>query len=388
LADKLGMGAAVWDIGDGVLCFEFTSKMNSLDFFTMKTLNKALDMIEAGKYKALVVHNEGADFSLGANLGLAQYAAKAKQFWVIDKMVQAGQETYKRIKYFKHPVVSAPSGKALGGGCEILLHSHHVQAHAELYPGLVEIGVGLLPAWGGCAEILTRAKQSKKLPKGPIPAAAKAFEIISMAQVAMSAQEAKDLMYLRETDGITMNKSRLLFDAKKKALEMAKDFKPEVPFDMQLPGPAGHAAFSMAVEGNYMRGIITPYDVIVSDKVAKVLTGGDCADTGVVMTQDYIRQLEREHFMELARDPRTLNRIVTTLKGKGRKEYEPQEQKARGPQKAAQLRDEGTKVGFFARVFKGKSAQKPFGKVCGKSANDNKSLTKDTKAQVNWPKKG
>src|SRR5690606_2022667 len=143
------------------------------------------------------------------------------------------------------------SGKALGGGCEVLLHSHHVQAHAETYMGLVEVGVGLLPAWGGSTELMTRATQSKRLPKGPMPPVATVFETISTAKVGLSAFEGKDLMYLRETDGVTMNKSRLLADAKKKALELSVDFKPEVPHDMTLPGPAGAAALNMAVDGFY-----------------------------------------------------------------------------------------------------------------------------------------
>ncbi len=394
IAKKLNMGAAVWDIGDGVLCFEFTSKMNSLDFFTLKLLNKTMDLIGdgKGKYKALVVHNEGDDFSLGANLGVAEYAAKGKQYWIIDKMVRMGQETYKRLKYAPFPTVSAPSGKAFGGGCEILLHSSHVQAHAETYMGLVEVGVGLLPAWGGSTELLTRAKQNKKLPGGPIPAAAKVFETISMGKVGLSAQEAKDLMYLRESDGITMNKSRLLSDAKAKALEMAKDYTPEKPFDMQLPGPSGLAAFNMAVDANYLRGIITPYDVVVSDRVARVLTGGEKSGPGMTVTQDYLRELERVNFMALAQDDRTLNRIAKTLKGGGRKEYEKEEQKARGP-KAAALRDEPeAQAGFFAKVFGGKSAKKDFGAACCKKpgANDNKAPApkKDFKAWINWPKRG
>lgn len=395
---KVDLGASVWDIGDGVLCLEFTSTGNSLDFLTMKTINKACDLIEAslkkgdGKYKALVIHNEGDDFSLGANLKLAQLAVKAKQYWVVEKMVKAGQEAMKRLKYASFPVVSAPAGKALGGGCEVLLHSSHVQAHAETYPGLVEVGVGLLPAWGGSTELLTRAKQSKKLPGGPMPPVATVFETISMAKVGLSAQEAKDLMILRETDGITMNKTRLLGDAKKKAIEMAKDYKPEQPYDLaNLPGPSGLAAASLAVDGNYLKGVITPYDVIVSDKVAKVLTGGDCAGPGVKLTQDDLRDLERKHFMELVHDPRTINRIIKTLSGKGRKDYEKEEKKARvAGQRPQALRDAAdAHHGFFARMFRGKSAKSAFSAACNENGKCvPKGLKKDPKPQVNWPKKG
>ena len=378
LAKKLGMGAALWDIGDGVLCLEFTSKMNSLDFYTMKMINKACDMIEAGKFKALVVHNEADKFSAGANLGMALYALKSKQYWIVDKMVKSGQEAYKRLKYAKFPVVSAPSGLAIGGGCEILLHSHHVQAHAELYTGLVEVGVGLLPGWGGSTEMLCRAKQNKRLPNGLMPAVATAFETISTAKVSMSAQDAKDIGYLRDTDGITMNKSRLLADAKAKALELIAAPKLEQPFDIVLPGPAGKAALNLAVDGFYQKGAVTPYDVVVSDKVAQVLTGGADAGPGMIVTQDYLRALEHKHFMELVRDSRTVKRIETTLKGKGRAQYEPIERKVKG-KTSHELRHDAERPSFFARLFCGKSAKASF----NDATNDN--LKRDTKAQMNWP---
>lgn len=369
------MSAALWDIGDGVLCLEFTSKMNSLDFFSLRMINKACDIVEKskGKYKALVIHNEGDDFSVGANIGVALYAAKAKQYWVIDKMVRMGQDAMKRLKYAAFPVVAAPSGKALGGGCEVLLHSSHVQAHAETYAGLVEVGVGLLPAWGGSTELLTRAKQSKKLPNGPMPAVATVFETISTAKVGLSAAEGKDLMIFRDTDGVTMNKARLLSDAKTKALEMAKNYTPEQPFDMILPGESGLAAIRMAVDGFYLKGAATPYDVVVSDRVAKVLTGGDYAGPGTLVTQDHLRDLEREHFMALVHDKRTIARIESILKtGK------PLREKPIAGKKAQALRQEAGS----APKLSGKTARKSFDKAC----NDNK-VKKDTKPQVNWPKR-
>jgi len=348
--------AALWDIGDGVLCLEFTSKMNALDFMSMNMINKACDIIESGKFKALVIHNEGDDFSVGANIGYGLIAAKLKQYWIVDWIVKTGQATYKRLKYASFPVVSAPAGKALGGGCEILLHSRHVQAHAETYPGLVEVGVGLLPAWGGCTELLTRAKQNKKIPNGPMPAVAVVFETISTAKVGLSAFEAKDLMILRETDGVTMNKSRLLADAKAKALALLPGFTPEKPFDMQLPGPSGRAALSLAVDGFYQKGAATPYDVVVSDHVASVLTGGDSGGPGAIVTQDDIRALERKHFMTLLRDSRTLARISSILKsGKSLRE----------------------------KPIAGKSSSSL---RAGASINDNLPLARDTKPQVNWPR--
>jgi 3-hydroxyacyl-CoA dehydrogenase len=357
------LSASLWNIGDGVLCLEFHSKMNSIDFFTMAMMNKACDIIGDGRglWKALVIHNEGDDFSVGANIGLGLVAAKLYQFWIIDKLVKQGQKTYKRLKYAPFPVVSAPAGKALGGGCEVLLHSAYVQAHAETYPGLVEVGVGLLPAWGGCTELLTRAKQSKKMPGGPMPAVASVFETVSTAKVGLSAFEAKDLLYLRDTDGITMNKSRLLADAKKKALELAQDYKPEQPFEMELPGPAGLAALNLAVEGFYQKGAATTYDVVVSDRVARVLTGGDDAGPGIILTQDDIRKLECKYFLSLFHDSRTVARISEILKtGK------PLREPAQPSRTATALRAEVDKKC----------------NVC----NDNPQLKRDTKAKVNWPR--
>jgi 3-hydroxyacyl-CoA dehydrogenase len=379
-----GKAASVWDIGDGVLCLEFTSKGNSLDNHTMKIINQTCDLIEnsKGKYKALVVHNENPNiFSGGANLKKAAIALTLKQHWLVDKLVRDGQETYKRLKYASFPVISAPSGVAVGGGCEILLHSSHVQAHAELYVGLVEVGVGLLPAWGGSTELLTRALKAQaahKLPGGPIPPVASVFETISTAKMATSAQEAKDAMYLRATDGITMNKARLLADAKAKAVEMAKDYKPEQPFDLKLPGATGLAALSLAVDAAYLKGLATPYDVVVSDKVARVLTGGDRADITMNVTQDYIRGLERQYFMALVHDSRTLARIKT-MGASGK----PLREKPIAGKKATALREEADRS-LFARLFGIKDkAKKDFKNA---SVNDNKGLTRDTKPKVNWPK--
>lgn len=351
------ISASLWDIGDGVLCLEFTSKMNSLDFFSLRMVHKACDIIEKrnGPFKALVIHNEADDFSVGANIGVALYAAKLKQFWLIDLMVKAGQKAYKRLKYASFPVVSAPAGKALGGGCEILLHSHHVQAHAETYPGLVEVGVGLLPAWGGSTELMTRSFLSKKLANGPMARLAPVFETISTAKVGFSAQEARDLMILRDTDGITMNKARLLSDAKKKALEMTANFTPEAPVNLQLAGPGGLAALRLAVDGFYLKGAATPYDVVVSDAVGAVLTGGHSAGPGTFVTQDDLRLLERKYFMKLARDPRTLARIESILKA------------------GKPLRE---------KPIAGKTS---FDLRRGQETNDNLTLARDTKPQVNWP---
>lgn len=322
--------AAVWDIGDSVLCLEFTGKMNALDDQVFEAYQKVIKMIGdgSGDYKALVIHNEGTHFSAGANLGLAMFAANIALWPQIEQLVSGGQKTYQDLKHAPFPVVSAPSGMALGGGCEILLHSDHVQAHAETYCGLVEVGVGVLPAWGGCKEMILRymaeeqdnydkATGGKQLwfsPKNtPMGAVRKAFELIAMATVAKSAQEAKQYKYLKESDGITMNRDRLLFDAKQKALELAKDYQaPEKNEEIRLPGQGGKAALDLAVADLRTSGKATPYDVVVSEAVARVLTGGD-ADWTVPVPESHILKLEREEFMKLVHNPGTMDRIEHML---------------------------------------------------------------------------
>ena len=303
--------ASVWDIGDGVLCFEFTSRMNSLDADIVALLGKTIELVKQS-YKALVVYNEGSNFSVGANLGLALFAANIAGWNEIQGLVGMGQFTYKTLKYAPFPVVSAPAGMALGGGCEILLHSDAIQAHAETYAGLVEVGVGLIPGWGGCKEMLARWQGLGKLPKGPMPAVAKVFEYISTATVAKSAAEAREMLILRPDDGITMNRYRLLADAKAKALSLVEGYKPPEPPTYVLPGPSGRVALNMAVEGFARLGKATRHDVVVSGALAEILTGGD-TDPTETLTEDRMLELERQGFMKLIRDPDTLARIEHML---------------------------------------------------------------------------
>jgi len=303
--------AALWDIGDGVVCLEFTSKSNSLDEGIITLLGKALKLTKE-KHKALVIYNEGSNFSVGANLGLALFACNIGAFGEVEKLVATGQKTYQDMKYAPFPVVAAPSGMALGGGCEILLHADAVQAHAESYIGLVECGVGVLPAWGGCTAMLERWQSDPKFPKGPMPAPSKVFETVSTATVAKSAAEAQELKFLRESDGVTMNRDRLLADAKAKALSMVDGYAPPKPRDLTLPGPSGKVAMQMAVEGFAKRGLATKHDKVVSGALAEVLTGGD-ADHIAPVPAARVLELEREGFMKLIRTNATLDRIEHIL---------------------------------------------------------------------------
>ncbi|MDR3527591.1 MAG: 3-hydroxyacyl-CoA dehydrogenase NAD-binding domain-containing protein [Rhizomicrobium sp.] len=303
--------AALWDIGDGVACFEFTSKLNTIDQDIMTLLGKTLKVV--GKdFKALVIYNEGSNFSAGANLGLALFALNIAAWPILEQTVAGGQATYKAVKYAPFPVVGAPSGMALGGGCEILLHCDAVQAHAESYIGLVECGVGLVPAWGGCKEMLQRWKTLGRLPNGPMPAVIKVFETISTATVAKSAAEAKELLFLRPTDGITMNRYRLLADAKAKALELARDYVPPQEGEWILPGEGAAVGMRMAAESFHRRGLATKHDLVVSSLLAEVLSGGD-ADVTRPLKEDEVLELERSRFMTLLHNADTIARIEHVL---------------------------------------------------------------------------
>lgn len=307
--------ASLWDLGDGVLCLEFTSKMNSIDEGILKMARKAIGLVGDGKgaWKALVISNEGENFSVGANIGIALFAANIALWMAIEAQVYEGQQVYKALKYAPFPVVGAPSGMALGGGCEILLHCAAVQAHAETYMGLVEVGVGVIPGWGGCKEMTTRWATNPQRPGGPMPGVAKVFEMISMAQVSTSAEEGKEALFLRPTDGITMNRDRLLADAKAKALALvAAGYKPPEEVAISLPGPSGKAALDMAVAGFRASGAATPHDVVVSGRLATVLTGGD-TDVTQTLSEDDLLALEREAFLALIQTPATLARIEQML---------------------------------------------------------------------------
>lgn len=323
--------ASVWDIGDGVLCLEKTSKMNTFDEQIFDMIAKTIKLIGDGTkdYKALVIYNESSNFSAGANLGIALFGINIAMWAQVEEFIALGQRTFMNLKFAPFPVVSAPSGMALGGGCEILLSSDAVQAHAETYCGLVEVGVGVIPGWGGCKELILRFQEREKAAYAkatggkklwfspdvtPMGAARKAFETIAVATVAKSAAEAKSIGYFRESDGITMNRDRLLFDAKQRALALSKDYKPPVKReDIRMPGPSGKYALDMAVADLRKAGKATPYDVVVSSHLATVLTGGPKGDWTKPQSEDDLLKLELQQFSTLVRNEGTMARIETML---------------------------------------------------------------------------
>ncbi|NPD66676.1 3-hydroxyacyl-CoA dehydrogenase [Lichenicola cladoniae] len=303
--------AALWDVGEGVACFELTSKMNAFDEQIMKLLDKSIELVKQ-RYKALVIYTDATNFSAGANLGLALFACNIAAWGEIETLVSSGQRTFKALKYAPFPVVSAPGGLALGGGCEVLLHSDAIQAHAESYIGLVECGVGLVPGWGGCGEMIARWTATAGMPKGPMPAVAKVFETVSVAKVSKSAAEAKVLGFLRPADRITMNRDRLLFEARARALSLVEGYTAPTAPEFRLPGAAGRAAMNLAANSFHRQGIATDHDLVVADNLAEILSGGG-ADLVDVVTEKQMLALERVAFMRLLRTGATLDRIEHTL---------------------------------------------------------------------------
>ena len=310
---KKNASAALWDLGDGVLGLEFTSKSNSLDNDIMMLIKQTVKLIEKEEaYKALVIYNDGGNFSVGANLGLAIFAINMAMWPVMESMIKEGQDAYMALRFSNFPVVAAPFGYAFGGGCEVCLHADAVQASAETYTGLVEAGVGVIPGWGGCKEFIRRHYSAPKMPKGPMPAVAKAFEYISTAKVATSAQEAQEMMILNDKSGITFNRARLLADAKARALAMVEGYTPPEPEVFKLPGDSGRVALKMAVADFHAKGVATDYDVEIAAELANILTGGDTDVIDEVSEQD-ILNLERKAFIALAKKTKTQDRITHML---------------------------------------------------------------------------
>ena len=322
--------ASLWDIGDGIVCLEYTSKMNSVDPMILEMMQKATELV-AREYKGLVIANDSDNFCVGANIGVLLFAANVAAWKDIRNIIKQGQDAYMGLKFAPFPVVTAISGMGLGGGCEILLHSDAVQAHVETYTGLVEVGVGIVPGWGGCKEMLIRhldkrlqeqnvaAKMGRMFSVlspvktlNAMPAISKAFENIGTAKVSKSAEEAKDLLILLEKDGITMNRRRLLSDAKEKCLELSEGYEAPKPRTVNLPGKTGKAALNMAIDSFVKSGKATAYDEVVSKALAVVLTGGT-TDILEEMTEQDLLDLELDMFMELIKSRGTLDRLEHML---------------------------------------------------------------------------
>jgi 3-hydroxyacyl-CoA dehydrogenase len=323
-------GASLIDLGDGVGCIEFHSKMNSLGADIVSLINQTLKPSGPGdNFDAFVITNDAANFSVGANLMLLLMSAQEEEWDEVDLAVRQFQGMTQAIKFSPKPVVIAPFGMTLGGGAEITLHSASRQPHAELYIGLVEVGVGLLPGGGGCKEMLLRAVNSANaLRQGPRSSSAslaesvemlevmkKAFETIATAKVATSAHEARNLGFLSDSDRITMNRERVLADAKARALELLRaGYEPPVPrSNIPAPGESILATLKLGIHLMRQGEFITDYEVKLGHKIAEVLCGGSVTP-GTPVSEQYVLDLEREAFKSLCGERKTQERIQYTLK--------------------------------------------------------------------------
>jgi 3-hydroxyacyl-CoA dehydrogenase len=325
---KKNSGASLVDLGDGVACLEFHSKMNSLGADIISLITQSLKPGGPGDgFDAFVITNDAGNFSVGANLMLLLMSVQEEEWDEVDLAIRQFQGMTQAIKFSPKPVVSAPFGLCLGGGTEISLHAAARQPHAELYTGLVEIGVGLLPGGGGCKEMLLRAVDGAAAARGKaspealagsvemMEAMKKAFETIATAKVATSAHEARGLGFLNDSDRITMNRERVLTDAKNRALELVRaGYEPPVPrTDIPAPGENLLAALKMGVHLMRQGEYITDYEVKLGGKIAEVLCGGHITP-GTPVSEQYILDLEREGFKSLCGEKKTQERIQYTLK--------------------------------------------------------------------------
>lgn len=313
---KTNPGASLIDIGDGVACLEFHSKMNSIGSDTVAMLNFAVDEVERN-FKGLVVGNQGGNFSAGANIMMILLAAQEEEWDDINLAVHALQQAIMKLRYSSKPVVTAPYGMTLGGGCEIAIHGNRVRAAAETYIGLVEVGVGVIPAGGGTKEMTMRAMDAaQKAPDAdPLSFLKKTFETIGMGKVATSAQEARSWGFFRDIDSISMNGDRLIADAKQEVLNLdASGFvAPVRREDIFVMGEAGEAAMKLALHMMKQGGFVSDHDVLIGKKLAHIMCGGSMNHSAFVSEQ-YLLDLEREAFVSLCGERKTQERIAAMLK--------------------------------------------------------------------------
>lgn len=314
---KKNAGASLIDIGDGVACLEFHSKMNAIGGDTLQMLKASLAEVEKN-FEGLVVGNQGVNFCVGANLMLMLLEAQDENWEELDMMVRVFQNSTMSLRYSAKPVVVAPFQMVFGGGCEMVLHADRVRAAAETYIGLVEVGVGIIPAGGGTKEMLVRALDS--IPKNmddadPFPFVKRAFETIAMAKVATSAEEARSLGFLSEDDTISMNRERLIADAKQEVLALAQTgyTKPQPRTDVLAMGQPALSTLKLGIHQMKRGGFISEHDALIGEKLARILTGGDLNHPTRVSEQ-YLLDLEREAFLSLVGERKTQERIGHMLK--------------------------------------------------------------------------
>ncbi|MEI9936044.1 MAG: 3-hydroxyacyl-CoA dehydrogenase NAD-binding domain-containing protein [Pseudomonadota bacterium] len=311
---KKNHGASLIDLGDGVLCVEFHTKLNTLDNDVISMLGEAADVAEQN-FRAVVIGNSGEHFCAGANLMLIAMAAQQKAWDQIEGVVTSLQNAMQRLRYAKVPVVAAPFQYTLGGGAEVAMAADACQAHAETYMGLVEVGVGLVPAGGGCLRMVERYTHDLAGVSGVdlLPFIGQASLNIAMAKVATSAEEAKSLKYLRSTDGISLNPARLLFEAKQRALGLAgAGYRPPLPPLLPAAGYDAEKTIGARVWAMVEGGFASAHDALIANKVAHILCGGPVA-AGTLLPEQHFLDLEREAFLSLCGEPKSQERVQFML---------------------------------------------------------------------------
>jgi 3-hydroxyacyl-CoA dehydrogenase len=306
--------ASLIDLGDGVACLEFHSKMNAIGGDTVAMMQAAVAEVERN-FVGLVIGNEAEHFSAGANLALLLLEIQNEAWEVIEQMVSTFQKTTQALRYLNKPVVAAPAGMTLAGGCEICLAADRIHAAAETYMGLVEVGVGLIPAGGGCLALLQRAVEG--LPDNVaidlFPLTQHVFETIGLAKVSTSAAEARQLGFLRVSDSVTVYRDALLYNAKQQVLDLAaQSYTPPLPGMVRVAGRSGYGNFLAGLYNMEMARQISAYDRHIGRKLAYVLAGGDVPD-GSKVSEQHLLDLEREAFLSLCGEVKTQERILHML---------------------------------------------------------------------------
>jgi 3-hydroxyacyl-CoA dehydrogenase len=313
---KQNPGATLIDMGDGVACIEFHTKMNAIDQDIVQMMFESCDIVEKD-FLGMVVANHADNFCVGANVFMVLIAAQKGDWDVLEKLVEGFQNANMRMKYLSRPVVTAPAGMALGGGCEVAMHGARCQPCGETYMGLVEVGVGVIPAGGGCKELMVRMTEG--IPDGLIESGlnlqhfyAKAFENIAMAKVATSAVEAMELGYIRKTDHISLNRGQQIWDAKQVVLGLSRIYKKPKPVSIPVMGENFRGMCESVLYNMNHGKFASDYDVYIAKKLAYILSGGDCSE-GTLVTEQEILDLEREAFMSLCGEQMTQDRIMHML---------------------------------------------------------------------------
>lgn len=312
-------GASILDMGDGVLLVEWHAKMNALGEDQIRCVHEGHKLVQKMGYAGLVIGNQGENFSAGANLPFILSQAQADEWDELEEMVKEFQKVTTSLRFSPHPTVVAPFNLTLGGGAEFTLHADHVVASAELYMGLVEVGVGLIPGGGGTKEMLMRFTDqlhpSQKLGTQLLPAVQRAFETIGMAKVATSALEARGLGFLRQSDTVCMNKNHILQEAKRRVLTLAPNYiQPTPKQDIPVMGESAVAALKSTLYGMHQGGFVTDYDLVVSEQLGRILSGGTGNNRTAKVSEQHLLDLERDAFLTLLGKKGTQQRIEHMLK--------------------------------------------------------------------------